>query len=92
MSIYDYDRYISSGESWESTARSREASKDYLGAKSAYFDAAFDYDRAADAAKQIGDNSRASHAESKARSARSNGSYMSNKYYEACREYCKQYD
>lgn len=80
---YDYDQCIRAGESWESTASTREGYGDYLGARDAYFSAVDCYKEAASIAWGAGDTSSSYSAERLADSARRSASAMVEAYNKA---------
>ena len=84
---YDFNRYISIGESYEKAARNRESQRDFMGAKNFYFDAISCYESAEKIAWQAGDTSSANYARRKIESAKNSAREMSYKYDAAVRDY-----
>ena len=83
---YSFDSYMREGASWERSADNCDSQRDYLTAKSRYFDAMFAYEKAYDIARSAGDYA-ANDAYSKMNYCRRQATEMSYKYDEAVRIY-----
>ena len=81
---YDYDSYMRSGASWERSAENCEHQNDFLTAKSRYFEAMFDYEKAYSIARSAGDYAERD-AYSKMEFCRRQASEMAYKYDDAVR-------
>lgn len=81
---YNFNSYMSSGASWERSAESCEWQKDFLTAKSRYFDAMFAYEKAYNIARAADDYAERE-AYSKMEYCRRQASEMAYKYDDAVR-------